>query len=206
MEGNRAHSHLGGPTFPVAGKFDVREWFAEAQIPIVEENFIDLLQISAGYRYSNYKTEGIDPFSQVVVKNSFNTNTYKLAGEFAPIKDVRFRVAYNRAVRAPNIIELYAPTGLALTGTNDPCIGPTPTFTLAQCINTGVTAAQYGKVRGNAANQYNGVLGGSAVARAGKGRHPDCRCHPSAALRSGAGAYRRLLRHQDQEPDRRTGL
>lgn len=153
----------GGPTLPVAGKFDVREWFAEAQIPIVEENFIDLLQISAGYRYSNYKTEGVDPFTQVVVKNTFNTNTYKLAGEFAPIKDVRFRVAYNRAVRAPNIIELYAPTGLGLTGTNDPCIGATPEFTLAQCQNTGVSAAQYGKVRGNAANQYNGVLGGSAL-------------------------------------------
>ena len=65
----------GGPTLPVAGKFDVREWFAEAQIPIVEENFIDLLQISAGYRYSNYKTEGIDPFSQIVAKNEFQRPT-----------------------------------------------------------------------------------------------------------------------------------
>jgi len=152
----------GGPTLPVAGKFDVREWFAEAQVPIVEDNFISLLQLSAGYRYSNYKTEGIDPFSQIVEKNSFNTNTYKLAGEFAPIRDIRFRVAYNRAVRAPNIIELYAPTGLALTGTNDPCAGPEPDFTAAECALTGVTAAQYGNVRGNAANQYNGVLGGSA--------------------------------------------
>ncbi len=152
----------GGPTLPVAGKFDVREWFAEAQLPIIENSFINLLQLSAGYRYSNYKTEGIDPFSQVVEKNSFNTKTYKLTGEFAPIADVRFRVAYNRAVRAPNIIELYSPTGLALTGTNDPCVGATPTFTLAQCVNTGVTPAQYGNVRGNAANQYNGVLGGSA--------------------------------------------
>ncbi len=152
----------GGPTLPVAGKFDVREWFAEVQLPLVENNFIDLLQLSAGYRYSNYKTEGIDPFSQIVEKNSFNTKTYKLAGEFAPIQDVRFRVAYNRAVRAPNIIELYAPTGLGLTGTNDPCAGPEPDFTQAECLLTGVTAAQYGNVRGNAANQYNGVLGGSA--------------------------------------------
>ena len=160
----------GGPTLPVAGKFDVREWFAEAQIPLVEDNFIDLLQISAGYRYSNYKTEGIDPFSQVVAKNSFNTNVYKIAGEFAPIPDVRFRVAYNRAVRAPNIIELYSPTGLALTGTNDPCAGDfdpdtsidQPDFTAAQCLLTGVSAAQYGNVRPNAANQYNGILGGSA--------------------------------------------
>ncbi|MBA3669850.1 MAG: TonB-dependent receptor [Sphingomonas sp.] len=156
-------SGQGGPTLPVAGKFDVREVFAEVQVPLVEHNFIDLLQISAGYRYSDYKTEGIDPFTQINTKNSFKTKTYKLAGEFAPIKDIKFRAAYNRAVRAPNIIELFAPTGLALTGTVDPCAGATPSFTLAQCQLTGVTAAQYGNVRANAANQYNGVLGGGSL-------------------------------------------
>ncbi|MES2000958.1 MAG: TonB-dependent receptor [Pseudomonadota bacterium] len=156
-------SGQGGPTLPVAGKFDVRELFAEVQIPLVERNFIDLLQISAGYRYSDYKTQGIDPFTQLVTKNAFSTKTYKLAGEFAPIKDIKFRAAYNRAVRAPNIIELFAPTGIALTGTVDPCAGATPSFTLAQCQLTGVTAAQYGNVRPNAANQYNGVLGGGSL-------------------------------------------
>lgn len=156
-------SGQGGPTLPVAGQFDVRELFAEVQVPLVEHNFIDLLQISAGYRYSDYKTQGIDPFTQLVTKNAFSTKTYKLAGEFAPIKDIKFRAAYNRAVRAPNIIELFAPTGIALTGTVDPCAGATPSFTLAQCQLTGVTAAQYGNVRPNAANQYNGVLGGGSL-------------------------------------------
>ena len=156
-------SGQGGPTLPVAGQFDVRELFAEVQVPLVEHNFIDLLQISAGYRYSDYKTQGIDPFTQLNTKNAFSTKTYKLAGEFAPIKDIKFRAAYNRAVRAPNIIELFAPTGIALTGTVDPCAGTTPTFTLAQCQLTGVTAAQYGNVRPNAANQYNGVLGGGSL-------------------------------------------
>ena len=56
------------PTPPVNGQFDVRELFAETQIPIVEHNFIDLLQISAGYRYSSYK----------VADNTFSTNTYKV--------------------------------------------------------------------------------------------------------------------------------
>ena len=153
----------GGPTLPVAGKFDVRELFAEAQIPLVEKNFIDLLQISAGYRYSDYKTEGKDPFTLLNAKNGFKTDTYKLAGEFAPIRDIKFRAAYNRAVRAPNVIELYGPAGIALTGTTDFCAGATPTFTLAQCQLTGVTAAQYGFVRANAANQYNGLLGGSSL-------------------------------------------
>ena len=152
----------GGPTPPVNGQFDVRELFAETQIPIVEHNFIDLLQLSAGYRYSDYKTDGLG------VKNAFTTNTYKLAVEFAPIRDIRFRAAYNRAVRAPNIVELFFPQTLGLSGAVDPCSGPIGTGgivdgggTLAQCQLTGVTAAQYGNISPNAANQYNGLFGGN---------------------------------------------
>ncbi len=141
----------GNPVPPVNGQFDVREAFIETQIPIIENNGIELFQLSAGYRYSNYK----------VSDNTFNTNTYKVAAELAPVKDIRFRASYNRAVRAPNIIELFYPQAVALSGTNDPCAGPSPAPTLAQCQLTGVTAAQYGSVRGNAANQYNGLLGGN---------------------------------------------
>jgi len=144
-------SGQGTSILPVKGQFDVRELFAETQIPIVEHNFIDLLQISAGYRYSNYK----------VADNSFNTTTYKLAGEFAPIRDIRFRASYNRAVRAPNIIELFAPAVVGLGATGDPCTGAAPAATLAQCQLTGVTAGQYGHIGANPANQYNALGGGS---------------------------------------------
>jgi iron complex outermembrane receptor protein len=147
----------GGPTPPVSGQFDVREWFAEAQVPIVERNFIDLLQVSAGYRYSNYKVDGAG------VQNSFNTKTYKAGIEFAPIRDIRFRAAYNRAVRAPNIVELFFPQSLGLSGPVDPCAGATPSATAAQCALTGVTAAQYGNISPNPANQYNALFGGNAL-------------------------------------------
>lgn len=140
----------GGPTPPVQGQFDVRELFGEVQIPIVEHNFIDAFTISAGYRFSNYH----------VAANSFNTDTYKIAAELAPIPDIRFRASYNRAVRAPNIVELFFPTSLGLSGAVDPCAG-TPTATLAQCQLTGVSAAQYGKLAANPANQYNGLFGGN---------------------------------------------
>ncbi|MEO7634737.1 MAG: TonB-dependent receptor [Sphingomicrobium sp.] len=141
----------GGAIPPVSGQFDVREFFAETQIPIVEHNFIDLLQVSAGYRFSNYKVD----------TNSFNTSTYKFAAEFAPIRDIRFRASYNRAVRAPNIVELFFPQGVGLAGTADPCAGAAPVATQAQCALTGVSAAQYGKVIKNPANQYNGLAGGN---------------------------------------------
>jgi outer membrane receptor protein involved in Fe transport len=141
----------GGPTPPVQGQFDVRELFGEIQIPIVEHNFIDAFTINAGYRYSNYH----------VAANSFNTDTYKIAAELAPIPDIRFRASYNRAVRAPNIVELFFPTSLGLSGAVDPCAGDTPTATLAQCQLTGVSAAQFGKISPNPANQYNGLFGGN---------------------------------------------
>lgn len=146
----------GGKTPPVNGQFNVRELFAEAQIPIVEHQFIDLLEISGGYRYSDYK----------VGSTSFKTNTYKIAAEFAPIRDIRFRGSYNRAVRAPNIVELFFPQAVGLGGTVDPCSGPAVNgsvngLTAAQCALTGVTAAQFGKILPNTANQYNALFGGN---------------------------------------------
>src|SRR5436305_2894500 len=147
----------GGPTPNVNGRFDVRELFGEVQVPIVEHNFIDLLQISAGYRYSDYKVHGAG------ADNSFKTDTYKIAAEFAPIRDIRFRAAYNRAVRAPNVVELFFPTSLGLSGAVDPCATASPSATLAQCQLTGVTAAQYGNIKANPANQYNGLFGGNGT-------------------------------------------
>jgi outer membrane receptor protein involved in Fe transport len=145
----------GGPTPPVAGHFDTRDAFAEIQIPIIEHNFIDELSVDGGYRYSNYH----------VGASSFSTDTYKLEARFAPIKDIRFRASYNRAVRAPNIVELFAPQGLGLSGTVDPCANQpatgVPVATPAQCALTGVSAAQYGTILQNPANQMQGLFGGN---------------------------------------------
>lgn len=148
----------GGPTIGVEGSFDTRDLFAEISLPIVEKNFIDDLTVSAGYRKSYYK----------VAANKFNTDTYKVAVEFAPIRDVRFRASYNRAVRAPNVVELFSAQSVGLTGNADPCAGAlvngTPGdsgYTAAQCLNSGVSASQYGNVPSNPADQYNGFIGGN---------------------------------------------
>ena len=141
----------GAPTLPVQGKFDVREAFAELQVPVVSHGFFEELTLGAGYRYSDYKVAG----------NHFNTDTYKLSVEFAPIHDIRARGSYNRAVRAPNVVELFTSQFVGLGGTVDPCAGAVPTATAAQCANTGVTAAQYGTINANPANQYNALFGGN---------------------------------------------
>jgi len=142
----------GGPTLPNHGSFDVRELFTEIQVPIVSHSFIEEFTITGGYRFSDYKIDG---------GNSFSTDTYKISAELAPVRDVRLRASYNRAVRAPNIVELFFPQGLGLSVGTDLCAGANPVFTQAQCANTGLPAGKYGTVDLNPANQYNTLFGGN---------------------------------------------
>jgi iron complex outermembrane receptor protein len=146
-EGNAEGS--GGATTPVAGAYHVWEAFTEMGIPLIDHKpMAESLGLDIGYRYSSYNV-------------GFNTNTYKFGGEWAPTSDLRVRASYSRSVRAPNIGELFAPQSVALDGTTDPCAGPTPKPTAAQCALTGVSAAQYGHIGANSAAQYNGFIGGN---------------------------------------------
>jgi outer membrane receptor protein involved in Fe transport len=139
----------GGPTPPVVGAFHVREVFTEMRLPILEHlPLADSLAFEGGYRYSDY-SEG------------FKTNTFKLGLEYKPIHDLLVRASYQRAVRAPNIAELYFPQTVLLDGSTDPCAGAHPAASEAACALTGVTPAQYGHISKSTANQYNGLLGGN---------------------------------------------
>ena len=149
QQGNAAGS--GGATLPVSGGFHVREAFTELRLPLADHApMAESLAVEGGYRYSEYSL-------------GFNTNTYKLGLEWAPVRDLRARASYQRAVRAPNIGELFTPNTVLLDGSTDPCSGTTPKFTQAQCAFTGVSAAQYGTIKANSASQYNGLLGGSTT-------------------------------------------
>jgi outer membrane receptor protein involved in Fe transport len=143
----------GAATLPVHGSYRVYEAFAELLAPIVHDSFIYDFSINAGYRYSDYH----------VADRSFSTDSYKIGADFAPIRSIRFRGAYNRAVRAPNVQEYFAPQRVALDGTTDPCAGSdvTKLATPEQCANTGISSTQYGHVIANPANQYNGLIGGN---------------------------------------------
>jgi iron complex outermembrane recepter protein len=152
--GNAAGS--GGPTTPVTGGFTTREIYTEFGLPLLDQvPFADSLSLEGGYRYSSY-SEG------------FKTNTYKFGVEWAPVQDIKFRASYQRAVRAPNILELYNPNSVILDGSTDPCSGAiganglVPSgATAAQCALAGVSSAQYGHIAASAASQYNGLTGGN---------------------------------------------
>ena len=138
----------GGPTPSLVGGYNVTEFFGEANVPLLDSLALDL-----AYRYSDYSTVG-------------GQDTYRLGLDWQPVDLARFRVGFNRAVRAPNVSELYTVQNLGLWAGVDPCggiiaTGESPEYTAAQCANTGVTAAQYGNISLSPADQYNQITGGN---------------------------------------------
>lgn len=140
----------GAPTLPVSGSFNVKEVFGELRVPLVFDSFIYNLSLTGGYRYSDYSTS---------LGGKFNTDTYKIEGEFAPIRDIRFRGGYNRAVRVPTVQDLFAPARVALSGTTDPCAGRTITAADQGCLLQGLRVGQ--QTPENPSSQYNGLIGGN---------------------------------------------
>jgi outer membrane receptor protein involved in Fe transport len=173
IPGGAGLTGTGGATLPVAGQIKVLEFFGEMELPIVQDaKFAKELGLSAGFRYSDYTTAGDDPQTRVATSNSFSTESWFIGASWTPIDDIRFRANFSRAIRAPNVFDLFvgANTGLfdlasGANGLFDPCSsapGVDPAATAAQCANTGVTAAQYGNIVDNPAGQFNQITGGNA--------------------------------------------
>ncbi len=148
---------LGSARPDIAGGIKVYEFYTEMQIPIVQgAPFADDLSITGAYRFSDfYETTGTQ-------------STYAGGISWAPTPSYRIRAQYQRATRSPNPFELFAtqdqfefelPT--LPNGNSDPCAGTTPFASFEQCANTGVTAAQYGNIANNPANQYTNLSGGN---------------------------------------------
>lgn len=153
---------VGAPVAPVAGRFNVRDYYGEVQLPVIENRpFARLLQFDTAYRLSDYLIEGRG--------TSLMTHAYKFGVRYAPIRDVTLRASWNRAVRAPDLNELFAPTSVGGVSGTDPCAGAVNPATgvvqgggtLAQCERTGVTPAEYGTIVQCAAGLCNGQQGGN---------------------------------------------
>jgi iron complex outermembrane receptor protein len=146
-------SGQGGPRLPIDGYYTTKEVFGEVHVPVVQDTVgAQDLGVELGYRFIDYHAQ-----DQSARRNS----SYKLMGYWAPVAGFRFRGGYSRAVRAPSVRELFQPQGLNLDGTEDICAGPNPAVSFEQCQRTGVTAAQYGHIMENPAQQYNGYGGGN---------------------------------------------
>lgn len=158
---------VGGATLPVEGQVEVLEFFAELQVPIIQDKpGFKELTFSGQYRYSDYDAAGNN------TTNSFSTDAFGLALTWAPVEDITLRGQFQRAVRAPNVIELYTGQNTGLPNLNsatnsngdqifDPCATAFPTASQAACANTGVTAAQYGNVPDVISGQTQSLTGGN---------------------------------------------
>ena len=139
----------GGPIVALAGGYDVKEWFVELGLP-VRDNF----NLEAGLRFADYSTGN-------------DTDAFKLGGYYQVNDQVSLRATVQTATRHGSITELYRGQGSSLTDLDpDPCgtdpetnIGPS--YTQAQCANTGLPASLYGSDLKSPADQYNILTGGN---------------------------------------------
>ena len=95
--------------FNAGGKFDVTEAFAEVRLPILKgAPLAHELSVEAAVRHADYSTVG-------------SAFTWNLAGTWAPVRDLRIRTSYSKAIRAPDIFELFSPQQAATFRPSDPC-------------------------------------------------------------------------------------
>jgi len=139
------------------GVITVNEGYGEIEVPLLTDlPFAKDLTINGGVRYSSYHNEQHSTGFQ----SDFNVLTYKAELSWAPSRDLRFRASYNRAIRAPNITELFGAVSLGNVTATDPCAGSSPSLSLEVCERTGVTASQYGTIpecpAGVCVQQYGG--------------------------------------------------
>ena len=87
------------------------EAFGEISLPLFEDRPIGSAELTAGARVTNYRAERDDGVSD---KDNGNW-TYKIGGSWEPIPDIKFRAMYSKAVRAPNLAELFQPQVVALS-------------------------------------------------------------------------------------------
>ena len=123
---------------PLDRSVSVNEGYIEIRAPLAQDTaFARQLSAGAGYRFSGYSTAGM-------------TNTWKFNVQYAPVQDLALRASLDRAVREPSLVELYTPLGFGFSNSvsQDPCApsadGQRAAASLAECLHTGLTAAQYG--------------------------------------------------------------
>lgn len=140
-------------SLPVAGVVDVYEFFAEAEVPLITgKAMVESLSLNAAFRTSEYNTVG-------------NTETFAVGLGWQINDQVRLRGNFNRAVRAPNVGDLFSPFTNGFPSAGDPCSGGAngsygPSTIDATCIAAGVPAGQVGApFQGNA--QMEALFGGN---------------------------------------------
>ena len=149
---------------PTIGAFDVWEFFGELEIPLLADMpGVQSLEANLAYRHSDYSTVG-------------TTDAYAVSLQYVPADDYMFRAQYARAVRAPNITELFQPLSQTFENVNDPCEGVTIDPSSGQ-------AAFFNTVRGTNFDASTVLNSGINAATVGSGIATTCLQDPTIASR-----------------------
>jgi len=111
-----------------SSEYDTTDYFAEISVPLLA-NLPGAQELTANgsFRRSDYSTFG-------------ENDTYGYGLVWQPIDDVRFRGSFSRAVRVPNLFELFSPAQGAFFRPEDPCdatqiaTAPDPAVRQANCV------------------------------------------------------------------------
>ncbi len=117
---------------PERGRVSVIEGFAEVNVPLLRDvPFAKELSFDAAFRYAKYNNAQVG-----------GVYSFKVGGQYAPVDDLRFRVNYSRAVRAPGVTELFGPDVQNFFSVSDPCdindIGSGSATRAANCAALGL--------------------------------------------------------------------
>jgi len=93
-----------------SGKLNVKEIYGEVRVPILADlPFVHEFSVEAGARYSDYSSVG----------GLFN---WKLGAQWSPVDWLKIRGIFNKAARAPSVVELYQAGDQGFPSYIDPCV------------------------------------------------------------------------------------
>lgn len=148
---------------PIVGSFKVDEIFVELELPLADDlRFAKSLDVTLAARYSDYST--VD-----------TTTAYAVSAKWVPHDDWMVRGQYARAVRAPNIGELFSPLSQTFPTVNDPCAGVT--------IDPGSGSAAFFNTRLDTSNPQNVFDSGVDATTIGDTTATTCLQDPQVAAR-----------------------
>ena len=139
---------------PTKGYESVREVFGEARVPLVKDvPLIQQLSLNGAFRNSDYNLTGVG-----------DVWTYSLGSDWKVDENISFRGQYQRAIRAPNVGELFGGQTLNFTAFVDPCAQTANAGNAtikALCLAQGVPAAAFATPGVQPASLVGNVSGGN---------------------------------------------
>ena len=121
---------------PTGGDVTAKEIYGEIRVPLLEDvPLVKNLTANSAFRYSDYDLEGVG-----------EVWTYLYGLDWRLNDDVAFRGQFQRAIRAPNVAELFGGSRRSVEPATDPCSSGQPVNARSDavrqlCIQSGVPAA-----------------------------------------------------------------